>query len=104
MERTQLATAFEVVADLLEQRVGERLLEKAEEAARAVEISEEDLAAAIVQAANALIERAPAYARVAKQLAATRAPRASLPLQDDALPLATVLSSSRPPPADESDE
>lgn len=70
MERNP-GDAFVVVADLLEQRLAERLLEKAEEAARAVEICEEDLAAAIVQAGNALIAKAPAYARVAKQLAAS---------------------------------
>ena len=62
----------DIVADLLAQRLGERVLEKAEEAARAVAISEDDLAKAIARAANSILAQAPTYARIAKQLAATR--------------------------------
>lgn len=64
-----MATAFEVVAELLEQKLGEELLARAESAARAVAITEDDLAAAILKAANALVDKAPSYARIAHQIA-----------------------------------
>ena len=64
-----LIIAYEVVAELLEQKLGEELLARAESAARAVSITEDDLAAAIIKASNAIIEKAPSYARIAHQLA-----------------------------------
>ena len=78
-----MATAFEVVAELLEQKLGEELLGRAESAARAVSISEDDLAAAILKAARALVDKAPSYARIAHQIA-MRPPAASAVTADPA--------------------